>query len=406
VEKLLKRFLRYISVNTQSNPDCAETPSSEGQWVLAKMLREELRELGINSELDERCYLWAKLDSNIEKDIPGIGFIAHLDTSPDFCGEDVRAQVIEKYDGQDIYLNKNKKLVLSTKDFPELKRYKGETIITSLGDTLLGADDKAGIAEIVTALEIVKSEKILHGDIYIAFTPDEEIGRGADFFDLSKFEAEYAYTIDGGEVGELQYENFNAAEATVLIRGINIHPGTAKGKMVNSLSIANEIVSSLPEYERPEFTSNKEGFFHLHDIRGNVEKTVFKILIRDFSGEEFEKKKVFLKHTIDLFQEKYPKAEIFLEINESYRNMKEIIEKNLSIVESAFQAMKKNDILPLIREIRGGTDGARLSYMGLPTPNIFTGGHNFHGNYEYISLQSMEKAVKTIKEIIQMTANG
>lgn len=406
MSKVVERFLRYVKYDTQSNEESGTTPSTEGQLVFARALKEELEEIGLKEvSLDERGYLMATLESNLEegKETPTIGFIAHMDTSPDMPGKDVKPQIVKNYDGGDIVLNKEENIILSPNDFPELKNYIGEEIITTDGTTLLGADDKAGIAEIITAMEyLLENPEIKHGKIRIAFTPDEEIGRGADFFDVKKFGADLAYTVDGGPIGELEYENFNAAAARISIKGESVHPGTAKGKMVNSILIANELISKLPADETPADTEGYEGFYHLVSIKGNVEETKLYYIIRDFDKINFIKRKTTLEEIVRELNEKYDKGRIQLKITDQYYNMKEIIEKNKEIVDIAYQAMEEIGITPIITPIRGGTDGARLSYMGLPTPNIFTGGHNYHGKYEFIPVSSMEKAMKMIVKISEL----
>ncbi len=406
MSKVVERFLRYVKYDTQSNEESGTTPSTEGQLVFARALKEELEEIGLKEvSLDERGYLMATLESNLEegKETPTIGFIAHMDTSPDMPGKDVKPQIVKNYDGGDIVLNKEENIILSPNDFPELKNYIGEEIITTDGTTLLGADDKAGIAEIITAMEyLLENPEIKHGKIRIAFTPDEEIGRGADFFDVKKFGADLAYTVDGGPIGELEYENFNAAAARISIKGESVHPGTAKGKMVNSILIANELISKLPADETPADTEGYEGFYHLVSIKGNVEETKLYYIIRDFDKINFIKRKTTLEEIVRELNEKYDKGRIQLKITDQYYNMKEIIEKNKEIVDIAYQAMEEIGITPIITPIRGGTDGARLSYMGLPTPNIFTGGHNYHGKYEFIPVSSMEKAMKLIVKISEL----
>jgi len=406
MSKVVERFLRYITYDTQSNEESNTTPSTEGQMIFARALKKELEEIGLKEvSLDEKGYLMATLESNLEEDkqVPTIGFIAHMDTSPDISGKNVRPQIIKNYDGGDIILNKEEKIVLSPTDFPELKDYVGKDIITTDGTTLLGTDDKAGIAEIITAMEyLLENPEIKHGRIRIAFTPDEEIGRGADFFEVKKFGADLAYTVDGGPLGELEYENFNAAAAKISIRGESVHPGTAKGKMVNSLLIANELINRLPTRETPAETEGYEGFYHLVSIKGNVEETKLYYIIRDFDKINFIKRKTTIEEIVKDLNKKYDKGRIQLKISDQYYNMKEIIENNKDIVDTAYQAMEEIGVTPMITPIRGGTDGARLSYMGLPTPNIFTGGHNFHGKYEFIPVFAMEKAVELIVKISEL----
>ena len=402
-----ERFLKYIKVDTMSIEEDTAT-TSLGQIELAKVLVKELKTMNMKDILlDENGYVMANLPANTNKLIPALGFIAHLDTSPDVSGQGVNPQIIEDYNGLDIKLHKEKNIVLSPKDFPELLNYKGKTLITTDGTTLLGADDKAGIAEIMTAMDYLKSHpELLHGKICIAFTPNEEVGRGADHFDIKKFGAEFAYTMDGGPIGELEYENFNAAGAKVSIQGRNIHPGSAKGKMINAILLAQEYVDQLPKGETPAETEGYEGFYHLTNIQGEVENAVLSYIIRDFDIASFEKRKELMQKVADTLNEKYGKDTFTVEIKDQYFNMKEKIEPVKHIVDTASKAMEAVGVVPDIRPIRGGTDGARLSYMGLPTPNIFTGGHNFHGKYEFIPTYAMEKSVEVILKIIEMYSKG
>lgn len=402
MENILDKFLRYVSIDTTSNPESETQPSSEKQFNLLRMLKSELQAMGIAADLDEYGYVMATIPSNIEKTVPTIGFIAHVDTSPDTSGANIKPQIIENYDGKDIVLNAKKGLSLKVDDFPEMAQYKGNTIITTDGTTLLGADDKAGIAEIMCAAEyLMQHPEIKHGTIKIGFTPDEEIGRGVVKFDVKKFGADYAYTIDGGEIGELEYENFNAACAKIHIQGCNIHPGYAKDKMVNSMLIAMELNAMLPVEQRPAYTSGYEGFFHLIEFKGSVEETTMQYFIRDHHRDKFEIKKQCMTDVVSFLNKKYGNI-IQLEIKHQYCNMRQQIEPHYHIVEKAIQAMKMANITPKVRPIRGGTDGANLSFMGLPCPNIFTGGHNFHGKLEFIPLESMEKAKEVILNIIQL----
>jgi len=403
-QELLNRFLKYISIDTQSDEASETTPSTRKQFDLAEILKNELTEMGMQQvSLDERCYIMATLPSNLNKPAPVIGFIAHMDTSPDMPGKVDHPKIIENYDGKDIMLNAGKNIVLSTADFPELKQYKGQTLITTDGTTLLSADDKAGIAEIMTAMEyLIRHPEIPHGEIKVGFTPDEEIGRGVDHFDVARFGADFAYTLDGGGIGELEYENFNAAGAKVHIQGRNIHPGYAKGKMLNALHLAMEFNSLLPVHQRPEYTQDYEGFFHLIKVEGTVEKAMLQYIIRDHDHLLFEKRKQLIHKNIAFLNEKYGEGAFVLEMNDQYYNMKEKVEPVYHIVETARKAMLELDIEPKVVPIRGGTDGARLSYMGLPCPNIFAGGHNFHGKFEYVPLESMESAVKVILKISEM----
>ncbi len=404
MKTITERFVNYVKIDTQSDETSATTPSSLKQLKLAGMLRDELKNMGIrNATLDENGYVMASIPANTSKKVPVIGFIAHMDTSPDMTGTDVNPQIIQNYDGGEILLNREKRLFLSPADFPELVKYKGQTLITTDGTTLLGADDKAGITEIMTAVEyLLQHPEMRHGEIRIGFTPDEEIGRGADFFNVKAFNADFAFTIDGGEIGELEYENFNAAMATITISGRNVHPGTAKGKMINSIHIAAELNAMLPVKDRPEHTESYEGFFHLIDFNGTVEQTRFRYIVRDHDRTKFEERKTLLIDAAKKLNAKYHRNTVNLELTDQYYNMKEKIEPVMHIIELAKRAMVESGVQPVIKPIRGGTDGARLSYMGLPCPNIFTGGHNFHGRYEYIPLQSMEKAVKVILSIIDL----
>lgn len=402
MKDLVDRFIRYAKVDTRSDDKSDSCPSSSRQLLLAKMLQSELSEMGLEDvNLDPNGYISATLRSNIPRELPVIGLIAHMDTSPDMTGEGVNPRITRGYDGNGIVLAGKENIVLSPDEFPELNDYIGQDIITTDGTTLLGADDKSGIAEIITAVEhFILNPGIPHGTVKIGFTPDEEIGRGADRFDVKAFGADFAYTVDGGAIGELEYENFNAALATITILGRNVHPGTAKNQMINSIHLADEFLGLLPEKERPEHTEKYEGFFHLVDINGTVEETTLRMLVRDHDPKGFDARKELLEKNVALLQKKYGTQRILLEIKEQYRNMKEKIEPHLHIIELAREAMIKAGVRPVIKPIRGGTDGARLSFMGLPCPNIFTGGHNFHGRYEYIPVNSMEAAVRTIINII------
>lgn len=405
MNNLLDRFIRYLKIDTESDFLSKNIPSTQKQFDLANLLVEELIDMGIvDSKVDDKSYVYATIPSNVEdKNLPKIGFIAHLDTSPDFTGKNVNPQIHENYSGNDIILNEKQGIVLSTNDFPDLKKYIGKTLITTDGTTLLGADDKAGIAIIMQMAEaLMKNPEIKHGTIKIAFTPDEEIGRGADNFDVEYFDADYAYTIDGGEIGELEYENFNAAGADIFVTGRNVHPGTAKDKMINSQLIAMEFNSILPENQKPEYTDNYDGFFHLLSTKGEVENTHLYYIIRDHSRNKFEQKKKLLLETAGFLNKKYGCDIVKVEITDQYYNMKEKIEPVFHILEKAKNAMGKVGIESKIKPIRGGTDGSKLSFMGLPTPNIFTGGHNYHGRFEFIPLESMQKAVETIVEILRI----
>ncbi|MCF0149067.1 MAG: peptidase T [Clostridium sp.] len=401
MKKVEERFLEYVKINTKSDETTRVTPSTKGQLVLAEILLNELKELGLkDARISEHGYVYATLEKNCDKDLPAIGFIAHMDTAPDYSGENVNPKIVENYDGGDIKLNDS--VVLSPKFSPELKEYIGQRLITTDGNTLLGADDKAGLAEIMTAVEyLINNPEIKHGDIKIGFTPDEEIGEGADHFDVEGFGADFAYTMDGGRIGELEFENFNAAGVKVKIKGVNVHPGYAKNKMLSSIMVANEFINSLPLDEVPEKTEKYEGFYHLSDINATVENTTLSYIIRDFFTDTFEGRKNKLKEVEKKLNKKYGEGTVIVEIKDQYNNMKEKIEPVMHIVENAKEAMLEANVTPNIRPIRGGTDGARLSFMGLPTPNIFAGGENFHGKYEYVPIESMEKAVEVIVNIVK-----
>lgn len=401
------RFLEYVKVNTKSDEDTRVTPSTKGQLEFGKILAEEIKAIGVKDVvISEHGYVYGVIPANMDKKVPTIGFIAHMDTSPDMSGENVKPHVIENYDGEDIVLNKELDIVLSTSIFPELKDLKGKTIITTDGTTLLGADDKAGVAEIITAVEyLINNPQIKHGDIKIAFTPDEEIGEGADHFDVDLFAADFAYTVDGGTEGELEYENFNAGSAKVTIHGTNVHPGSAKDKMVNSMLIANEFISMLPANETPHTTEGYEGFYHLTDINGEVEKTTLSYIVRDFFEDSFQKRMSTVKSVEEKLNKKYGKGTVEVVLKEQYKNMKEKVEPVIHIVDTAKKAMEDAGVVPTIVPIRGGTDGARLSFMGLPTPNLFTGGGNYHGKYEYACLETMKKSVEVILNIVKAYAD-
>ncbi|MCR5013558.1 MAG: peptidase T [Bacteroidales bacterium] len=402
MEKILDKFLRYVAVETTSDENSETQPSSMKEYDLLRLLRDELGQMGIEAVLDEYGYVMATIPSNVDKEIPAIGFIAHVDTSPDASGADIKPQIIPNYDGEDIVLNKEKNIVLRTAEFPEMKQYKGQTMITTDGTTLLGADDKAGVAEIMQAAQyIMEHPEFKHGEIKIGFTPDEEIGRGVAKFDVAKFGATYAYTMDGGEIGELEYENFNAAAAKIHIQGSNIHPGYGKDKMVNSMLIAMELDGMLPEEQRPRYTQDYEGFFHLTSIEGTVEETTMSYIIRDHDRAKFEEKKALMTAVAEFLNKKYGNV-VNLELKHQYYNMRQEVEPHFFIVEKAVKAMEMAGVKPKIQPIRGGTDGANLSFMGLPCPNIFAGGHNFHGKLEYVPLESMEKATQVILNIIQL----
>ncbi|TXL61757.1 peptidase T [Cerasibacillus terrae] len=403
---LIKRLTTYAKIDTQSNEDSQTTPSTPGQWDLLHVLEKELKEIGMEEvSIDENGYLMATLPANTDKDIPTIGFLAHVDTATDFTGKNVNPQIVKNYNGNDITLNQEKQIVLSPKDFPELSNYKGHTLITTDGTTLLGADDKAGVTEIMTAMEyLIHHPEIPHGKIRVAFTPDEEIGRGPKKFDVKRFNADFAYTIDGGPLGELQYESFNAAAAKVTFKGNSVHPGTAKDKMVNAGKMAAQFIGKAPKQEAPEHTDGYKGFYHLISVQGDVEKAEVYYIIRDFDKDAFAKRKETIQQFVGEMQEKYGESNVVLEMHDQYYNMREKIEPVKEIVDIAEKVMRDLNIDPIIEPIRGGTDGSQLSYMGLPTPNIFTGGENFHGKYEYISVNNMEKAVQVIVSICQRFA--
>jgi tripeptide aminopeptidase len=405
-QHLIDRFVSYITVDTESDPESKTTPSTEKQWNLANALVKELKQIGMEDvSIDENAYIMATLASNIDKEIPVIGFVSHFDTSPDFTGANVKPQIIENYDGKDIVLNEAQNIILSPTDFDDLLLYKGQTLITTDGTTLLGADDKAGIAEIISAMEyLIQHPEIKHGKIRVGFTPDEEIGRGAHKFDVKKFGADWAYTMDGSQVGELEYENFNAAGAVINIKGKIVHPGYAKGKMVNSMYIATNFINSLPRMETPEHTEGRQGFFHLTSVNGSVDGTKLQYIIRDHNREQFEARKEMVQKLANEINAQYKKDAISVEIKDQYFNMREMVEPVMHIVDIAEEAMKMAGIKPLIKPIRGGTDGSQLSFMGLPCPNIFAGGHNFHGRYEYVPVESMQKAIEVIVNIAQLVS--
>ncbi|MGG4396898.1 peptidase T [Paenibacillus thiaminolyticus] len=402
--EIIQRFTTYAKVDTQSNDDSLTCPSTPGQLDLARLLVEELQAIGMQEvTLDENGYVMATLPANTDKDVPTIGFLSHLDTATDFTGANVNPQVVDNYDGNAIVLNEALQVVLSPADFPELANYKGHTLITTDGTTLLGADDKAGIAEIMTAMAyLIQHPEIKHGKVRVAFTPDEEIGRGPHRFDVAAFGAKYAYTVDGGPLGELEYESFNAAQAKITVKGTNVHPGAAKGKMINSAKIAMELHNRLPVEEAPEFTDGYDGFYHLISIQGDVEQTELRYIIRDFDKANFEARKAKLEAIVKELQGKFGEKSIILAMKDQYYNMKNKIEPVKHIVDIAYHAMKQAGVEPIITPIRGGTDGSQLSYMGLPTPNIFTGGENYHGKFEYVSADNMVKATEVIIEIIKL----
>jgi tripeptide aminopeptidase len=410
MQHIIDRFISYVTIDTESDPNSTTTPSTAKQWDLANKLAEELKQIGMqNVSIDDKSYVMASLPSNVKHKVPAIGFVSHFDTTPDFTGANVKPQIVKNYDGGDIVLNKEKNIILSPSYFKDLLLYKGQTLITTDGTTLLGADDKAGITEIMTAMEyLIQHPEIKHGDIKVCFTPDEEIGRGADHFDVKNFGAEWAYTMDGSQIGELEYENFNAAGAKITFKGKSVHPGYAKGKMINAMLLGAKFISKLPKDETPETTRGYEGFFHVTGLSGSIEETKVELIIRDHNRKKFEKRKKFIKKLVETFNNKYKKQFgediAVLEMRDQYYNMREKVEPVLHIVDLAKQAMLDLGIKPLIKPIRGGTDGSRLSYMGLPCPNIFAGGHNFHGKYEYVPVESMQKAVEVIVKIAELTA--
>ena len=405
-EHITKRFLSYVTIDTESDPNNPEFPSTEKQWDLARLLVKELSDIGMNDiTLDENCYVMATLPSNLDYEVPTIGFVSHIDTTPDYTGANVNPKIHHNYDGKDIILNEKENIILSPSYFEDLLQYKGQTIITTDGSTLLGADDKAGITEIVSAMEyLIKHPEIKHGKIRICFTPDEEVGKGAHKFDVEKFGAEWAYTMDGSQIGELEYENFNAAGAKIIVNGKIVHPGYAKGKMINSMTIASDFISRLPKNEVPESTEGYEGFFHLYQIDGKVEQTILHYIIRDHDKELFENRKDFIKSVVSNINIELGSDSIEIEISNQYYNMKEKVVPVMHIVDIAEEVMKDLNIIPLIKPIRGGTDGSQLSFMGLPCPNIFAGGHNFHGRYEYVPVESMMKATEVIVGISEKVA--
>lgn len=404
---LLERFLKYVSIHTTSDENTGLVPSTPQQMEFAKILAEELKDMGMQDvSLDKKGYLMATLPSNIDKDVPTVGFISHLDTSPDMSGKNVKPRIVENYDGNDIVLNEKENIVLSPKQFPELTMYRGQSLVVTNGLTLLGADDKAGIAEIMTAMDyFIKNPDVKHGKVRIAFNPDEEIGLGAHLFDVDKFGCQFAYTMDGGEIGELEYENFNAAGAKVTFYGTNVHPGYAKNKMVNSMKIATKFMATVPANESPEYTDGYEGFYHLTGIGGDVEKTTVSYIIRDHDRKKFEERKAHLQMLVDKINSEFGDNTATLEIKDQYYNMKEKVEPVKYIVDIASEAIRQAGVEPKVKPIRGGTDGAQLSFKGLPCPNIFAGGHNFHGKYEFVPIQSMEKATEVVKNIIKIVAN-
>jgi tripeptide aminopeptidase len=405
-EHIIKRFISYVTIDTESDPNNPNFPSSDNQWDLANLLVKELKDIGMSDvTLDKNCYVMATLPSNLDYDVPTIGFVSHIDTTPDYTGSNVKPKIHHEYDGKDIVLNENENIVLSPSYFDDLLQYKGQTIITTDGTTLLGADDKAGITEIVSAMEyLINHPEIKHGKIRICFTPDEEVGKGAHKFDVKKFGADWAYTMDGSQIGELEYENFNAASAKITINGKIVHPGYAKGKMINSMTIAGDFIHRLPSKEVPESTEGYEGFFHLHQLKGNVEQSVLHYIIRDHDTDLFNNRKQFMIDLVAKMNSELGDDAIEIDIKDQYYNMKEKVIPVMHIVDIAEEVMKEIGITPLIKPIRGGTDGSQLSFMGLPCPNIFAGGHNFHGRYEYVPVESMIKATEVIIGISEKVA--
>ena len=405
MQGLVDRFLRYVKIDTQSDPYSKATPSTKKQWDLANKLVEELKAVGLAEvEIDEKSYIMASLPANTEKEVPTIGFISHFDTTPDFTGTNVKPRIIEDYDGKEMILNADKGIILSPSEFEDLERYHGQTLIVTDGTTLLGADDKAGIAEIISAMEyLIQHPDIEHGRIRIGFTPDEEIGRGAHHFDVEKFGADWAYTVDGSQIGELEYENFNAASAVITASGKSVHPGYAKDKLVNAIGLLHEFIAALPKEEVPERTEEREGFFHVHKISGSIEQAELEMIIRDHDRSLFEDRKKLVEQIVEKINKRIP-GSLTVKLEDQYFNMKEKVVPVMHIVNIAEEAMKSLGITPVIKPIRGGTDGSQLSYMGLPCPNIFAGGHNFHGKYEYVPVESMQKAVETIVKICELTA--
>jgi tripeptide aminopeptidase len=410
MQHIIDRFISYVTIDTESDPNSDTTPSTAKQWDLANKLVDELKAMGMQDvTIDEHAYIMATLPSNVDHKVPTIGFVAHFDTTPDFTGANVKPQIIENYDGKDIVLNAEQNIVLSPSYFEDLLLYKGQTLITTDGTTLLGADDKAGLTEIMSAMEyLIQHPEIKHGKIRVGFTPDEEIGRGAHKFDVEKFGCEYAYTMDGSQIGELEYENFNAAGAKITFKGKSVHPGYAKGKMINSMLLANQFISKLPANEVPELTTGYEGFFHVHHLDGSLEETVLQLIIRDHDKDKFEARKKLIYAISDEFNASYAKQFgeniCIAEVKDQYYNMRDKVVPVFHIIDIAEAAMKELGITPLIKPIRGGTDGSQLSYKGLPCPNIFAGGHNFHGKYEYVPVESMVKATEVIVKIAELTA--
>ena len=406
-KKIIDRFISYVKIDSQSDASSEATPSTKKQWNIANKLVQDLNDIGLSEvSIDKNAYIYATLPSNIKKKCPTIGFISHFDTSPDFSGTNIKPQIVKNYNGGDIILNKTKNIILSSEYFSEIKQYKGQTIITTDGNTLLGSDDKAGVCEIISAMEfLINNPDIKHGDIKIGFTPDEEIGRGAHKFDVAKFGADWAYTMDGSQIGELEYENFNAASAIIKIKGRIVHPGYAKGKLVNSMYYASKFINIVPLDETPEKTEGYEGFYHLTSIKGLVEQTELQYIVRDHDLNKFKNRKEFLINLVEKLNKEFGQNIFEIKIADQYFNMKEKVEPHMHIVDIAEKAMKALNIKPLIKPIRGGTDGSQLSYMGLPCPNIFAGGHNFHGKYEYLPVNSMMSAIKVICKVCEITTD-
>ena len=406
-KKIIDRFISYVKIDSQSDASSEATPSTKKQWNIANKLVQDLNDIGLSEvSIDKNAYIYATLPSNIKKKCPTIGFISHFDTSPDFSGTNIKPQIVKNYNGGDIILNKTKNIILSSEYFSEIKQYKGQTIITTDGNTLLGSDDKAGVCEIISAMEfLINNPDIKHGDIKIGFTPDEEIGRGAHKFDVAKFGADWAYTMDGSQIGELEYENFNAASAIIKIKGRIVHPGYAKGKLVNSMYYASKFINIVPLDETPEKTEGYEGFYHLTSIKGLVEQTELQYIVRDHDLNKFKNRKEFLINLVEKLNKEFGQNIFEIKIADQYFNMKEKVEPHMHIVDIAEKAMKALNIKPLIKPIRGGTDGSQLSYMGLPCPNIFAGGHNFHGKYEYLPVNSMISAIKVICKVCEITTD-
>lgn len=404
MENLVERFIKYAKVNSQSKEDSDTFPSSKGQLELANLVKDDLKALGFDAEVSEFGYVYLMIPKNVNKDLPKVGFLAHLDTSPEVSSENIYPQIVKNYDGNDIVLNKEENIILSPKQFPVLKEFIGHDLIVTNGKTLLGADDKAGVVAIIEAIKEIVESNVEHGDIYVCFTPDEEVGRGVDKIDLSKFKPDFAYTLDGEGYGIFEFENFNASALRYKINGINTHPGSAKGAMKNAIKIANEVISLFPPLETPEATEGYQGFYHFYEIEGSVEEVKIKAIIRDHNREKFDKRKVFAENVANFINDKYGEGTIEIELKDQYYNMRDIIEKNPKIIEIAKKAFENAGLEFKTKPIRGGTDGARLTYMGIPTPNIFSGGYNYHSIYEFVSVQAMEKAKEVVKNIVEIIA--